>query len=117
MTMAATAATPVSTKNRRETLRHQAKTNRAGQIAKPVPKLKEATKPATSRMRVAGHTFDPSARIFGRGKTATARLAVPREHIELNPPGSVIAPRAIQKLLTTTTIVVTIFVVRPTVSS
>src|SRR4029453_3063675 len=103
MIIAATAARPISTKDRQGSRKHQARKSRVGQIARPVPKLKEATNPAHNTIGVAGQMLAAPTRIFGRKRTASKAPTITREHIALNPPDAVIGPRAIQKLPTITT--------------
>src|SRR6266478_795555 len=117
MTIAATAAMPSGTKDRHGSRKHQARRSSVGQIARPVPKLKEATNPAHTTIRVANDDQADLMHIFGRRRTASVALAIASEQIELNPPDAVIGARAIQKLPTITTRVAMALAVRPTVSS
>src|SRR6266508_624345 len=116
MTVAVTAAMPSGTKDRHGRRKHQARRSRVGQIARPVPKLNEATNPAHTTIRVANDQAE-LPHIFGRRRNASAAPAITREPIELNPPDVVIEARAIQKLPTITTRVAMALAVRPTVSS
>src|SRR5437867_8201087 len=117
MIIAAAAAIPSSTKDRHGRRKHKARNSRVGQIAKPVPKLKEATKPAHNTIRVAGNDRSMLTPIFGRRRKARTAPTVTKEHIQLNPPDPVIGPRPIQKLPTITTRVAMTLAVRPTVLS
>jgi hypothetical protein len=91
--------------------KHQAKSNKVGQIAKPWPQLNEETKPAPIIISIINQDRDA----FLTKTKQSAAAAVVREFSELNPPKQVIDSRPIQKLPTITIIVAMIFVVRPVV--
>ena len=115
--IAAAAAIPSGTKDRHGSRKHKARNSRVGQIARPVPKLKEATNPAHITIRVAGNDRVDLTPIFGRRRKARAAPTITKEHIQLNPPDPVIGPRTIQKLPTIITRVAVTLAARPSVSS
>src|SRR5438067_3356107 len=117
MTIATTVAVPSGRKDRHGSRKNQARNNRVGQIASPVPKLNEATNPAQTTSAVPDNVRAELTPLRGRRRKARAALAITSEQIELNPPDAMIGDRAIQKLPTITVRVAMALVVRPTVSS
>src|SRR6266404_2195658 len=113
MTIAARVLAPIVTTEDHRRRKHQAKSNRVGQIAKPCPQLNEATNPAQIIIGSIGHKRDA----FGIKRRASVTPAIVKEFWELNPPDRVMAYRPIQKLPTITTSMATILAVKPTVSS
>ncbi len=115
-----TAVRPARASNPREYLgrrKHHASNRRVGQVASPLPQLKEATNPAHTTITVAGNNRVDLAHIVGSRRKARAAPAIAKEFSQLKPPDAVIAARPIQKLPTITTRVDMIFAVRPTVLS
>src|SRR5438105_13728549 len=102
MIAAATAATVISTKLRHGKRRDQAKRSSTGQIAKPTPKLKEATNPPAITANVAGQNRAESVRIIGKQIKDISAPTITREALQLNPPEPVICTRPIQKFPTIT---------------
>ena|SRR6266478_5050844 len=113
MIIAASALTQSNTTDRHGRRKHQAKNRRVGQIAKPVPKLKEATNPAHTIIGIVAQNRP----VFGIKRKASAAPAIVKEFSQLKPPDAVILARAIQKLPTITTRVDKVFAVRLTVLS
>src|SRR5438874_8721204 len=114
---AATAATVISTKLRHGKRSDQAKRSSTGQVAKPTPKLKEATNPPAITANVADQNRAECACMNGRQIKETSAPAIMREALELKPPDAVICARPIQKFPTITTRVAVIFAVKSTVLS
>ena len=92
---------------------HQARSSREGQIANPVPKLKEARNPAHTTIAVTAQ----EQRVLVIRRKASAAPAVAKELSQLNSPSAVILARPIQKLPMSTTSVANVFAVRLTVLS
>jgi len=114
------AVRPARASNPRQCLgrrKHHASNSRVGQVASPLPQLKEATNPAHTTITVAGKNRVDPAHIVGNRRKARAAPAIAKEFSQLKPPDAVIAARPIQKLPTITTRVDMIFAVRPTVLS
>src|SRR2546429_1071354 len=114
---AVTAATVISAKLRHDKRRDQAKRSSTGQVAKPTPKLKEATNPPAITANVAGQNRAQSVRIIGRQIKDISAPTITREALQLKPPDPVICTRPIQKLPTITMTVAVSFAVRSTVLS
>src|SRR5437764_15342955 len=109
--MAATRALiPSKTIVRRGRRMHQARSSREGQIANPVPKLKEARNPAHTTIAVTAQ----EQRVLVIRRKASAAPAVVKELSQLNSPSAVILARPIQKLPMSTTSVANVFAVRLT---
>src|SRR6266571_6498278 len=96
---------------RRGRRRHQARRSRVGQIANPVPKLKEARKPAQSTPAIVAQ----EQRVLVIRRKASAAPLIVEEFSQLNSPFAVMLARAIQKLPMNTTSVDNVFAVRLTV--
>src|SRR5215831_9107566 len=113
MTAAARALIPSKTIVRRGRRMHQARSSRVGQIANPVPKLKEATNPADTTVAI----VIQEQRALAITTKASAAPPIAKESSQLNSPFAVMVARAIQKLPRSTTSVDKLFAVRLTVSS
>src|ERR1041385_8767595 len=88
--------------------KYQASSNRVGQMAKPAPKLKEATKPA----QIAITVMLKEQRVLGNRRKPSAAPAIAKEVSQLKSPLAVMLARPIQKLPMTITKVDNIFAVR-----
>src|SRR6516164_3249557 len=110
MTAAASALIPSTTMVRHGTRIHQARSSRVGQIANPVPKLKEETSPADTTTAVVVKEL----RVLASKRTASAALLIVKEFSQLNSPFAVMLARPIQKLPRSTTSVPKLFAVRLT---
>src|SRR6266446_6597299 len=108
MTAAARALIPSRTIVRRGRCRHQARTSRVGQIANPVPKLKQATKPAHTTIAI----MLQEQRVLGNRRKARAAPLIAKEMSQLKSPLAVMLARPIQKLPMITTRVDNVFAVR-----
>src|SRR5947199_2428212 len=113
MTAAARALIPNKTIVCRGSRRDQARSSRVGQIANPVPKLKEARNPAHSTIAVVVQ----EQRALAIRTKASAAPPIAKESSQLNSPFAVMVARAAQKLPRSTTSVDKLFAVRLTVSS
>src|SRR2546423_2790106 len=113
MTAAARALIPRRTMVRLGRRRHQARSNRVGQIANPVPKLKEARKPAHTTIAVTVR----EQRVLAIRRKASAAPPIAKDVSQLNSPFAVMLARASQKLPMSTTSVDNVFAVRVTVVS
>src|SRR5262249_318232 len=89
------------------------RSSRVGQIANPVPKLKEATNPEHITIAATIH----EQRALAITRKASAAATITKEWSQLNSPFAVMLARPIQKLPMTTTSVDKVFAVRLTVLS
>src|SRR6516164_2172726 len=110
MTAAATALIPSKAIVRRGRRKHQARRSRVGQIANPVPKLKEAIKPAHSTLAIVVQ----ERRVLATKRKASAAPLIAKEFSQLNSPFAVMLARPIQKLPRSITSVPKLFAVRLT---
>src|SRR5438552_2501416 len=108
MMAAARALIPSRTIVRRGRRRHQARSSRVGQIAKPAAKLKEARNPAYTTIAV---TIQEQ-RVLATRRKASAAPPIAKELSQLNSPFAVMLARHIQKLPMSTTSVDNVFAVR-----
>src|SRR5262249_51952668 len=113
MTAATSALIPSTAVVRRGRRRHQERSSRVGQIANPVPKLKEARNPANTTIAVDVQEL----RAWPIKRKASAAPLIAKELSQLNSPLAVMVARPIQKLPTRTTSVHKVFPVRLTVLS
>src|SRR5437899_13022485 len=113
MTAAARALITSKTIVCRERRRHQARSSRVGQIANPVPKLKEARNPTPTTAAV----VDEEQRVFSIRRKASAAPHIAKESSQLNSPFAVMLARPIQKLPMSTTSVDNVLALRLTVLS
>src|SRR5215813_6350086 len=108
MTAAARALIPSKTIVRSGRRRHQARSSRVGQIANPVPKLKEARNPAHTTIAV---TLQEQ-RVLSIRRKASAAPPITKELSQLNSPFAVMLARLTQKFPISTTSVDNVFAVR-----